>query len=80
MLPYLYHLHFSKHRENELIEQARIARLLAEIRAEKPGIRVRFLINSGAILILIGRKLKEHYEPETHLALQQPILEGSPGR
>jgi len=75
-----FQLHFAKQREKELIEQARIARLLIEIKAEKPGYKARFLIKSGAILILIGQKLKEHYEPEVHHTRQHSFVEGLPDR
>ncbi len=69
-LPY-FQLHFARQREKELIEQARIARLLADTEADKPGYRARFIKKSGAILILIGQKLQESYETETQLAQQQ---------
>lgn len=74
MLPqhYHYNFHFAKQRENELIEQARITRLLTETKVEKPRIRARLFSKSGEILIFIGQKLKGQYEPEAHLAQQSP--------
>jgi hypothetical protein len=68
----------AQQREAELFEEARISRLLAEIRADKPGFRARFFSRSGDILIHFGHKLKDRYTLETYLAPQQPCLEGMP--
>ena len=61
----------AKRREAELREKARIARLLANARLEKPSLRVRFLTKSGEVLIGLGQKLKARYEPELNMPLTQ---------
>jgi hypothetical protein len=61
----------AKHCEVELREKARIARLLADARLEKPGFQVRLLTKSGEVLIRLGQKLKARYEPELNVQLTQ---------
>jgi hypothetical protein len=61
----------AKQREAELREKARIARLLADARLEKPGFQVRLLTKSGEVLIRLGQKLKARYEPELNMQLTQ---------
>ena len=72
-----FHLILARQREKELLERARTARLLAEIKADKPGLRARLLTKSGVIFILVGQKLKERYEPEGQPNRHLPFLEGA---
>lgn len=67
----------AQHREAELQEKARIARLLADGRVEKPKFSDRFLTKSGELLIAFGYKLKVRYEP-TGTARQNSSLELAP--
>jgi hypothetical protein len=61
----------AKHREAELREKVRVARLLANARLEKPGLWARLLTRSGEVLIGLGQKLKARYEPEANVQLTQ---------
>ena len=62
----------AERREVELREKARVAWLLADARVKKPKLHVRFLAGSGEILIILGQKLKERYDPELKAGLVLP--------
>ncbi len=58
------------------LEEARLARILGEVRTGKPSFRDRVLLSSGEIMMNLGQKLKERYDPmiKTRLTLQHPRL------
>lgn len=45
--------------QQERLEEARMARLVKEARAGRPGLRDRLLVESGELLIIIGHRLKD---------------------
>jgi hypothetical protein len=53
--------------QKERWEEARRARLVAEVRAGRPRLRDRSLSRVGSVMILFGQKLKERYEPRVQL-------------
>ncbi len=63
----------AKERREQLLEEARVHRLLAEKRAEQPSGR-RLLARAGGVLVLIGGRLQARYDPafERRLSLEQP--------
>ncbi len=68
-----------QHQKN-LLEEARLERLLSESRASRPRLRDRLLLKSGNILIFLGERLKEKYELriEARLVLKSPTHARTP--
>jgi hypothetical protein len=48
--------------QKERLEEARKAKLVEQVRAGKPPLRDRFLLESGEYLISIGQRLKSRHE------------------
>mgnify|MGYP001096909581 CR=1 FL=1 len=55
-------------RKSELLKEAEVHRLVAQTRARQVGLRGRFLLRVGELMIDLGSKLKDRYAAPLHEA------------